>query len=144
MGPLLHPFPSFHFYNGLWCEGTPSPFIWVEKIPWRMFFSSFGPWAESVSGCRLRILNHPWPPRGRTEMPDLISIHPIGLSLVLAQNQTGRKPQLNFLHPNSLRDCIRVLTAGCRGEPHQRFHEILAMVAASWWVTRTFLRGRWP
>lgn len=63
-------------------------------------------------------------------MPALISVHRIRLSLVLVQNQTGRKPLPNSLYPSPPRGWLQTLTNG-RCERRPWFHGILAMVAAS-------------
>lgn len=77
-------------------------------------------------------------------VPALISVHLIRLSLVLVQNQTGRKPLPNSLYPSPPRGWLQTLTKG-RCERRPWFHGILAMVAASReWPEPSWGDVAWP
>ena len=72
---------------------------WGSTLRTQCFPSAFGPRAELISACSLGNLYPSCPHRGRAGVLGLISAHLIRLSLMLVQNQTGRKPAPNSLHP---------------------------------------------
>ena len=110
---------------------------WGSTLRTQCFPSAFGPRAEFISACSLGNLYPSCPHRGRAGVLGLISAHLIRLSLMLVQNQRGRKPAPNSLHHVLPEAGFKPSDSRC--EPSSGLPGILAMVAASWRVTMMLL-----